>query len=70
MGLGRAELVVGLQLLNWLKKPLRWSAEEAGCILLHILQKSPRRTNWLVDSSVGCYYAPSVSKRYSKIRSR
>lgn len=31
MGLGGgAELVIGLQLLNWLKKPLRWSAEEAG----------------------------------------
>lgn len=43
MGLGRAELVVGLQLLNWLKKPLRWSAEEAGV---------------LVDSSIGCYYGP------------
>lgn len=27
---GGAELVIGLQLLNWLKKPLRWSAEEAG----------------------------------------
>lgn len=30
MGLGRAELVVGLKLLNWLKKPLSCSAEEAG----------------------------------------